>query len=160
MQFYIANNVLRLTSSYRNYTISYEYSENSEERTPLDQILFTVEERNYSAQELEGLALYRTINHFSFYLHGKKFVVYTDHKGLLSIKDRPQGNRKVLRWTMKLMDFSFELVYRKGTSNTVADWLSRRFETEADEANDRQLPTGHQQAAGKEEGEDVRALSH
>ncbi len=37
---------------------------------------------NYSAQELECLAVVEAIKHFSFYLHGQKFEVWTDHKGL------------------------------------------------------------------------------
>ena len=39
-------------------------------------------EQRYSATELEALALVATIQHFGYYLYGKQFVVYTDHKPL------------------------------------------------------------------------------
>ena len=42
-------------------------------------------ERSYSATELEALALLCTIEHFSHYLFGKHFIIYTDHKALLSL---------------------------------------------------------------------------
>ncbi len=53
-------------------------------------------ETNYPAQELEGLALFRAVNHFSFYLYGNYFEVCTDHEGLVSMLTKPQHNRSVL----------------------------------------------------------------
>ena len=64
-------------------------------------------ERRYSAQELEGLALYLTIVHFAFYLYGRTFTVVTDHRPLVN-----QKNRRLLRWTLKLEDFDFRVIYR------------------------------------------------
>ena len=40
-------------------------------------------EQRYSATELEALALVCTIQHFSYYLYGRQFVAYTDHKPLV-----------------------------------------------------------------------------
>ncbi len=64
-------------------------------------------ERRYSAQELEGRALYWTIVHFAFYLYGRTFTVVTDHRPLVN-----QKNRRLLRWTLKLEDFDFRVIYR------------------------------------------------
>ncbi len=58
-------------------------------------------EKHYSAQELEGLALMKSIHFFSFYLYGRKFHVITDHKPHLSIVTKPQENRRLLRWALK-----------------------------------------------------------
>ncbi len=33
----------------------------------------------YSAQELEGLAVYEAVQHFAFYLYRRKFLIVTDH---------------------------------------------------------------------------------
>ena len=41
-------------------------------------------EHRYSATELEGLAVYRSINFFAHYLFGRRFTVITDHKALVS----------------------------------------------------------------------------
>ncbi len=53
-------------------------------------------EGRYSAQELEGLALFEAIRHFSFYLYSGHFTMVTDHKGLTNMMSRPQQNRRLL----------------------------------------------------------------
>ncbi len=40
----------------------------------------------YSAQELEGLALYEAVQHFAFYLYGRRFLIITDHRDLEWLK--------------------------------------------------------------------------
>ena len=42
-------------------------------------------EKNYSATELEALAVVASVEHFSYYLYGKDFEVFTDHKALCSL---------------------------------------------------------------------------
>ena len=39
-------------------------------------------EQRYSATELKALAMVESIKHFSYYLYGKSFTVFTDHKPL------------------------------------------------------------------------------
>ena len=82
-------------------------------------------QKRYSAQELEGLALYQSVIHFAFYLYGKKFVVFTDHKSLVWLTSGKQKNRRVYGWALKLSEFQFTVEYRTGSSNVVADELSR-----------------------------------
>ena len=43
-------------------------------------IQFRGAEHNYSATELDGLAIYCTVIHFAHYLYGCVFTVITDHK--------------------------------------------------------------------------------
>ncbi len=90
----------------------------------------------YSAQELEGLAVYEAVRHFGYYLYGQSFVVVTDHKGLLNLKDGKQENRRVYGWALKLADYNFKMEYRSGRSNGVADELSRCFSNEGDEVTE------------------------
>ena len=87
-------------------------------------------QRRYSAQELEGLALYESIRHFSYYLYGNKFVVYTDHKGLVNLMSNKQENRRLYGWALKLTEYQFEIIYKRGEENGVADCLSRCFSDE------------------------------
>ncbi len=82
-------------------------------------------QRCYSAQELQGLAVYEAIRHFAFHLYGRRFVVITDHKGLVSLRTGRQENRRIYGWSLKLAEFDFEMRYRKGELNVVADDLSR-----------------------------------
>ena len=42
-------------------------------------------EKNYSAMELEALAMVASIEHFAHYLYGREFVVQTDHKALVKL---------------------------------------------------------------------------
>ncbi len=84
-------------------------------------------QQRYSAQELEGLAIYEAVKHFSYYLFGKEFVVYTDHKGLVNLMTNKQENRRLYGWALKLSEYKFKIVYRKGVENVVADCLSRCF---------------------------------
>ena len=59
-------------------------------------------ERRYSATELEALALVETVKNFVYYLYGKTFVAYTDHKPLCALLSSDRLNGR-LRWLgMKL----------------------------------------------------------
>jgi len=83
-------------------------------------------ERNYSATEREALGVVAAIKRFRPYLHGQKFIVYTDHnalKWLMNIKD-PSG--KLARWSLLLQQFDFTIEHRPGVNNGNADALSRR----------------------------------
>ncbi len=81
----------------------------------------------YSAQELEGLALVESIRHFAYYLYGRRFTVVTDHRVLVNLKEEKQLNRRLYRWSLILSEFDFEIVYRRGRDNVVADCLSRCY---------------------------------
>ena len=83
-------------------------------------------ERNYCATRLEMLALVDFIDHFRYYLLGRKFLVRTDHQALqwlLSFKE-PQG--QVARWLERLQEYEFEIKHRPGKFHNNADALSRR----------------------------------
>ncbi len=79
----------------------------------------------YSADELEGLAMYEATWHFSFYLYRKKFTVITDNQALVTLMTVKQDNRRLENWSMKLSEYLFEVVHRKGLYNMVAHCLRR-----------------------------------
>ena len=83
-------------------------------------------ERRYSATELEALAIFKAINHFDHFLYGRVFSVYTDHKALVSLLKSKRLNRRLYGWMLKLLDFSFDIIYRPGKENLDADGLSRQ----------------------------------
>jgi len=62
---------------------------------------------------------------FRYYLHGRQFLVHTDHKSLEWLQSTRFDNNKVERWALRLQEFAFAVVYKPGEENVVADCLSR-----------------------------------
>ncbi len=83
-------------------------------------------EKNYSASEIECLAIVDTVRHFEAHLVGRKFMLETDHQALQYLKTKRSPNKRLTRWALFLQDFTFEVRYRPGTRNGNADGLSRQ----------------------------------
>ncbi|XP_071944782.1 uncharacterized protein [Antedon mediterranea] len=83
-------------------------------------------ELNYSVAEQECLAIVWSINKLRYYLQGHKFTVITDHKALKWLNNTRHSNNRLIRWSKTLQQFTFDIQYRKGITNTNADSLSRR----------------------------------
>lgn len=83
-------------------------------------------EQNYSTIEKELLGIVWAVKYFRPYLYGRKFTIVTDHQPLqwlFSLKE--PSSSKLIRWRLKLEEYDYEIVYKKGTLNTNADALSR-----------------------------------
>ena len=85
-------------------------------------------ERNYSASELEGLAVVAAVHHFHPYLITHPFTLETDHRALVFLDSAQYRNGRLARWALKLQPYAFTIRYRKGSLNANADALSRLFE--------------------------------
>ena len=84
--------------------------------------------RDYSLAKIELMALKWSIcNKFKDYLLGSKFTVFTDNNPLCYIKSSKLGAAQI-RWLSELALYNFDIVYRTGKSNLVADALSRHPE--------------------------------
>lgn len=82
-------------------------------------------QNNYSALELEMAALYFGCTHFRQYLHGRHFIVWTDHKNLIQLQTIKSESIILNRLRTKLIGFDFKIIYKKGIFNQAADFLSR-----------------------------------
>lgn len=82
-------------------------------------------ELNYSTIEKELLAIVWATKYFRPYLFGRKFKVLSDHKPLQWIMNLKEPNSRLTRWRLKLSEYDFTVVYKKGKANTNADALSR-----------------------------------
>jgi len=83
-------------------------------------------QHNYSATELEELAVLKAIYYFSRFLYGRYFQVVTDHKALCSLMTSRGPNKRLQGWALKLQDFHFDISYRERALNANADALSRQ----------------------------------
>jgi hypothetical protein len=54
-----------------------------------------------------------------------KTILYSDHQDLTYFKTAISLNRRQARWAEELLSYSFNMFYRKGSSNQKADMLSR-----------------------------------
>ncbi len=80
---------------------------------------------NYSAMKLELLALkWAVVEKFREYLLGSRFTVYTDNNPLKYLQSAKLG-ATAMRWASDLAQFDFDIKYRPGKTNHVADALSR-----------------------------------
>ena len=86
--------------------------------------------RDYSSAKIELMALkWSVCDKFKDYLLGSKFTVFMDNNPLCYIKSSKLGAAQI-RWLSELALYDFDIVYRTGKSNLVADALSRRPEVE------------------------------
>jgi hypothetical protein len=85
-------------------------------------------EKNYPVHEQEMLAIVCAFREWRHYLHGSHhpITVITDHNTLKYFDTQPHITSRQARWAMFLADFKYEIVYRPGKENIVADALSRR----------------------------------
>lgn len=74
---------------------------------------------------IESLAVREAIRYWRFWLIGRPFTVFTDHKPLenLNLKARPDEELGDL--ALELSQFDFNIIYRPGKENCEADCLSR-----------------------------------
>ena len=82
-------------------------------------------ELNYPVHEKELLAIVHAIKLWRIYLEGQRFTIITDHASLEYIKSQTTLSRRQARWLETLQSVTYEVKYKPGKTNVVADALSR-----------------------------------
>lgn len=82
-------------------------------------------ECSYSTIEKEMLAIVWAVKYFRPYLFGRKFKIYSDHRPLQWLFSLKEPNSKLVRWRLKLAEYEYEIIYKKGSLNKNCDALSR-----------------------------------
>lgn len=79
----------------------------------------------YSTIEKELLAIILSVDYFHYYLVGREFLIVTDHRPLTYLFTTKNISARLHRWRYALMSYQFQIIYKSGKSNVVADALSR-----------------------------------
>ena len=91
----------------------------------------TPTEQNYAQIEKELLAIIFGMERFNSYLYAypHKITVETDHKPLISINRKALSSapKRLQRMLLRLQRYTFDLVFRPGSSLVLADTLSRAY---------------------------------
>lgn len=87
-------------------------------------------EKNYSQLDKEALSIIFGIKKFNQFLSGRQFMIFTDHKPLLGLfnPSKPISNHispRMLRWSLMLGAYQYNIKYREGKKHQNADALSR-----------------------------------
>ena len=90
---------------------------------------FTTAEKNYSTIEKEALAIVTCIKAFHYYVHGRHFLLESDHAPLKYVLSHAQKGRvqntRLERWKLALQGLDMKISYVPSSQNVVADSLSR-----------------------------------
>jgi hypothetical protein len=62
------------------------------------------------------------------YLIGRHFKVKTDHDNLKYFSEQRLSLEEKQTWVSRMLGYDFEIIYKKGNKNVVADALSRKDE--------------------------------
>ena len=82
-------------------------------------------QRKYSTTKKELLALLFALEEFRPLILQYEVHVFTDHKPLLGVVQKPTKDSCVQRWTMLIQEYNIKLFYLEGKHNIFADPLSR-----------------------------------
>ena len=95
------------------------YSRKWKEKSPDETKMATIDK--------EAFAVVSSLMHFRYLILGYDVTVYTDHKPLLELFNKPNLSPKRARWAVIIHDFSPKFNFIEGKSNLVADALSRNL---------------------------------
>jgi transposase InsO family protein len=87
-------------------------------------------ERRYSTTQRELLAIVFALKKLHYYLWGRHFTLFTDHRALTFMHTQKEMNSMLTAWQETILDYTFKVVYRPGVLNVLPDALSRQFPQE------------------------------
>ena len=82
-------------------------------------------QQHYGATDGECLAVIWAVDKFRPYLYGTHFELRTDHAALQYLMTAQSLSGRLLRWSLLLQEYRFDIRYSPGLANGNADGLSR-----------------------------------
>ncbi|KAK3880443.1 hypothetical protein Pcinc_015045 [Petrolisthes cinctipes] len=91
----------------------------------------TSAESKYSAYDRELLAIFKAVKRFRYFIEGRSFHIYTDHKPLTTafLRNKESYTPRQMRHMDYIAQFTTDIRYVKGADNAPADALSRNIST-------------------------------
>ncbi|XP_022867834.1 uncharacterized protein LOC111387505 [Olea europaea var. sylvestris] len=80
----------------------------------------------YSTYDAELYAVVQAIRHWRHYLFQREFFLYSDHEALKHLSSQESVSARHASWVAFLQQFNFVIKHQAGSSNRVADALSRQ----------------------------------
>jgi hypothetical protein len=80
--------------------------------------------------EKEMLVILHAVDVWHPYLLGKRFQINTGHQSLEYFLEQRSSSLEQQKWVTRLFGYDYEIIYKKGKENVVADALSRKYEDE------------------------------
>jgi hypothetical protein len=80
--------------------------------------------------EKEMLVILHVVDLWRPYLLGQRFQIKTDHQSLKYFLEQCISSQEKQKWVTKLFGYDYEIIYKKGKDNVVADALSQKYEDE------------------------------
>jgi cleavage and polyadenylation specificity factor subunit 1 len=85
--------------------------------------------RRWTTIELELFAIVTGVLKNQSYLLGRRFTIATDHRNLVYLENSTIP--KLVRWRLRLLEFSYSVIHVPGTENIIADAASRLYSLES-----------------------------
>ena len=110
--------------------ISHVFPDGSEHPLAFASRTLTPSERNYAQLEKEALSLIFGVKKFHRFLYGRKFILITDHRPLVTILGPKKGipslaAARLQRWAVLLSAYKYDIRYKATSDHSNADGLSR-----------------------------------
>ncbi|GMF15577.1 unnamed protein product [Phytophthora fragariaefolia] len=103
------------------------YAEGRERGIAFESHQLKTAEKNYSVHDKELLGMKYALVKFRVHLLGSKlFVIYTDHASLRTATQSPYLSQRMARWLSFFAEYNYEVKYKPGKQNALADALTRR----------------------------------
>ena len=88
-----------------------------------------ISKKSWSTYTKEMLAVVEAIRMWRPYLLGRRFIIQTDQWSLKYLLEQRITTPEQQKWAAKLLGYDYEIQYRPGRENSVADALSRRLDS-------------------------------
>jgi len=72
-------------------------------------------EKNYIVTKLEGLIIIFSLKKFRHYLMGYKAKIFTGHKALTYLVNKPNPSGRLAQWLLSMEEFDIDIVHHPGT---------------------------------------------